>query len=46
MMAAAVRFSTPGPAVKTMSADGFGKFFHDQTALWAKIIRDNNVESP
>ena len=32
--------------VETMSPEGFGKFFNDQTALWTKIIRDNNVKSP
>ncbi len=31
--------------VETMSPDGFGKFFNDQTALWTKIIRDNNVKA-
>lgn len=33
-------------SVEAMSPDGFGKFFNDQTALWTKIIRDNNVKSP
>lgn len=31
---------------QTMSPDEFGKFFMDQTALWTKIIRDNNVKVP
>jgi tripartite-type tricarboxylate transporter receptor subunit TctC len=32
--------------VEVMTPDAFGKFFNEQTALWTKIIRDNNVKSP
>lgn len=32
--------------VETMTPDGFGHFFNEQTALWTRIIRDNNVRSP
>ncbi len=32
--------------VETMTPEGFGRFFNEQTAQWTKIIRDNNVKSP
>lgn len=32
-------------SVEAMSPEQFGQFFQGQTALWTKIIRDNNVKS-
>lgn len=32
--------------VETMTPDGFGRFFNEQTVLWTRIIRDNNVRAP
>jgi hypothetical protein len=32
--------------VETMTPDAFGKFFSEQTAMWTRIIRDNNVKAP